>query len=85
MSEITFSKEEKSILVDKLKMYFDKELGQEVGQFDCEFFLDFISAEIGSYYYNKGLSDAQSIVTAKMEDISDAFYEIEKPTNVQNR
>lgn len=85
MSEITFSKEEKSILVDKLKMYFDKELGQEVGQFDCEFFLDFISAEIGSYYYNKGLSDAQSIVTAKMEDISDAFYEIEKPTNFQNR
>ena len=85
MSEITFSKEEKSILVDKLKTYFDKELGQEVGQFDCEFFLDFISSEIGSYYYNKGLSDAQSIVTAKVEDISDAFYEIEKPTSFQNR
>jgi len=85
MSEIAFSKEEKSILVDKLKVYFDKELGQEVGQFDCEFFLDFISTEIGAYYYNKGLSDAQSIVAAKMEDISDAFYEIEKPASFQNR
>jgi len=85
MSEVEFSKEEKSILVEKLKSYFDKELGQEVGQFDCEFFLDFISLEIGAYYYNKGLSDAQSIVTGKMEDLSDAFYEIEKPTSFQSR
>ena len=83
MSEIKFSKEEKSILVDKLQSYFDQELGQEVGQFDCEFFLDFISTEIGSYYYNRGLSDAQSIITSKIEDISDAFYEIEKPTSFQ--
>ena len=83
MSEIKFSKEEKSILVDKLQSYFDQELGQEVGQFDCEFFLDFISMEIGSYYYNRGLSDAQSIITSKIEDISDAFYEIEKPTSFQ--
>ena len=85
MSEITFSKEEKSILVEKLKTYFDKELGQEIGQFDCEFLLDFISSEIGAYYYNRGLSDAQSIVAGKMEDIGDAFYEIEKPTSFQNR
>ena len=84
MSEIKFSKEEKSILVDKLQSYFDRELGQEVGQFDCEFFLDFISTEIGSYYYNRGLSDAQSIIASKIEDISDAFYEIEKPTSFQN-
>lgn len=84
MSEIEFSKEEKSILVEKLKSYFDKELGQEVGQFDCEFFLDFISTEIGAYYYNRGLSDAQAIIANKIEDISDAFYEIEKPTSFHN-
>lgn len=84
MSDIEFSKEEKVILVDKLKTYFERELGQEVGQFDCEFFLDFISSEIGAYYYNKGLSDAQNIVAGKMEDIGDAFYEIEKPTSFQN-
>jgi len=84
MSEIEFSKEEKSILVDKLKSYFDEEWGQEVGQFDCEFFLDFISTEIGAYYYNAGLRDAQSIIASKVEDISDAFYAIEKPTSFRN-
>ncbi len=84
MSDIEFTKEEKSILVEKLQSYFDKELGQEVGRFDCEFFLDFISTEIGAFYYNRGLSDAQSIITSKVEDISDAFYAIEKPTGFRN-
>jgi uncharacterized protein (DUF2164 family) len=83
MPDISFTKEEKTILVDKLKAYFDGELGLEVGQFDCEFFLDFISTEIGAYYYNRGLSDAQSIIASKIEDITDAFYEIEKPTSFQ--
>ena len=84
MSEITFSKEEKEILVQKLKAYFETELDQEVGQFECQFLLDFISREIGAFYYNKGLSDAQAIVLSKIEDITDAFYEIEKPTNLTN-
>ncbi len=84
MSEITFSKEEKEILVQKLKAYFETEMDQEVGQFECQFFLDFISQEIGAFYYNKGLSDAQAIVFSKIEDITDAFYEIEKPTNLTN-
>jgi len=84
MSEITFSKEEKEILVRNLKAYFETELDQEVGQFECQFLLDFISEEIGAFYYNKGLSDAQAIVLGKIEDITDAFYEIEKPTNLTN-
>ena len=84
MSEITFSKEEKEILVRKLKAYFETELDQEVGQFECQFLLDFISEEIGAFYYNKGLSDAQAIVLGKIKDITDAFYEIEKPTNLTN-
>ena len=61
MSEIKFSRTEKEILTQKLKKYFAEELDQDIGQFDCEFLLDFISSEIGAYYYNKGLSDAQAI------------------------
>jgi len=85
MAEIQFSTQEKAILVDKLKKYFDQELRQDIGQFDCEFLLDFISTEIGAYYYNRGVSDAQAIVLGKMEDLTDAFYEIEKPTSFQGR
>jgi uncharacterized protein (DUF2164 family) len=85
MSDIEFSKEEKEILVQKIKAYFNTELDQDIGQFDCEFFLDFISEQIGAFYYNKGLSDAQTIINGKMADIADAFYEIEKMTSFSNR
>jgi uncharacterized protein (DUF2164 family) len=85
MSEIKFSKEEKEVLVQKMKGYLADELDVEIGQFECEFFLDFISTEMGGFYYNKGLADAQVIISSKMEDISDALYEVEKPTAFAKR
>lgn len=80
MSDIEFSTAEKSVLVGKLKTYLSDELSVDIGQFDAEFLLDFISRELGAYYYNKGLSDAQGVFAAKMADVDDALYEIEQPT-----
>jgi len=37
MREITFTEEEKAVLVQKLKRYLDQELDFEIGQFDAEF------------------------------------------------
>ena len=81
MSEVEFSKEEKEILVQKIKRYFVDELDQEIAQFDAEFLLDFFSREVGTYYYNSGLYDAKSLIEDKLETLTDAFYEIEKPTD----
>lgn len=83
MALIEFSKEEKEIIVRKIQLYFNEELEQEIGQFDAEFLLDFFSEEVGAYYYNRGLYDAQAVLQGKMEDIADAIYEIEKPTPVR--
>ena len=80
MSDIEFSKEEKEILIQKIKSYFSKELSQDIGQFDAEFLLSFISNEVGAYFYNRGLSDAQVILKSRLESITDAIYDIEKST-----
>ena len=80
MSEIKFSKEEIKILTKKIQLYFSEELDCEIGQFDSQFLLDFISEQIGPYYYNRGLYDAQSVLENRMESISDAIYDIEKIT-----
>ncbi len=80
MSEIKFSKEEIEIISKKIQLYFSEELGQEIGQFDAQFLLDFISEEIGPYFYNRGLYDAQSILENRMDSISEAIYDIEKIT-----
>jgi len=80
MAEIKFSKEEKEILIGKIQTYFQDELDHDLGQFDADFLLDFFSKEVGSFFYNQGLRDAQSVLEDKLETINDAIYEIEKPT-----
>ena len=81
MSEIKLSKEQKEIIVNKIKLYFNDELDQEIGQFDAEFLLDFFSESVGAYYYNQGLLDAQAVISSKVDEFADALYEIEKPTD----
>ena len=80
MAEIKFSKEEKDILIDKIQTYFQDELDRDLGQFEGDFLLDFFSKEIGSFFYNQGLRDAQSVLEERLETINDAIYKIEKPT-----
>ena len=79
MAEIKFSKEEKDILITKIKCYFREELDQDIGGFDADFLLDFITKEMGVYFYNRGLSDAQAALSNKVDEISEAIYELEKP------
>lgn len=80
MSEIKFSTEEKERIVQKIKLYFNDKLDQDIGQFEAEFLLDFFSEQVGPYYYNRGLYDAKAILEAKLENIDEALYEIERPT-----
>ena len=80
MSDIKFSKDETDLIVSKIKDYFKDELDQEIGGFDAEFLIDFFAKEIGPYFYNRGLSDAQVIFTEKAEELSYLVQELEKPT-----
>ncbi|MFK7915152.1 MAG: DUF2164 domain-containing protein [Pseudomonadales bacterium] len=81
MADIEFSKAERELISQKIKMYFAEELDQEIGQFDAGFLLDFFAEEIGGYFYNRGLYDAQTLIEQRVADISEALYELEKPTD----
>ena len=78
MPEIKFSKEEKEVIVKKSQLYFREELETEIGQFGAQFPLDFFAEEIGLYFYNRGLYDAQAILEKRVDDLSEAIYELEK-------
>jgi uncharacterized protein (DUF2164 family) len=82
MSEITFTREERDVICRKIQLYMSEELEQEIGQFDAGFLLDFFAEEIGAYFYNRGLYDAQAILESRLENIAEAIYEIEKPTQI---
>ena len=80
MSKINLDAEQKKYIVQKIQLYFNDELDQDIGSFDAEFLLDFFSENIGAFYYNQGLLDAEAVINKKLDDSSEALYEIEKPT-----
>jgi uncharacterized protein (DUF2164 family) len=82
MTEIKFSKAELDVITGKIQLYFREELDQDIGQFDAQFLLEFFAEEIGGYFYNRGLYDAQSLLSARLEEISDSLYELEKPVDL---
>ena len=75
---IEFSKDETRAMVADLRRYFTNELDQELGQLPAELLLDFFADQIGAYFYNRGLYDAQAAFAAKMDDVSDAIYSLER-------
>jgi uncharacterized protein (DUF2164 family) len=80
MASIEFSKQEKEVLAKKIQTYFREELENEIGHFDALFLLDFVAEEIGVYFYNRGLYDAQALLEKRIESFGEAIYELEKLT-----
>jgi uncharacterized protein (DUF2164 family) len=58
-----------------IQQYFNRELDQDLAQFDADFF----SEPLGWLYYNSALKEAQAVLENKLEEISGAINEIEKP------
>jgi len=79
MSDITFSPDQKARMVSKIKAYFEDELGQDIGGFEAEFLIDFFATELGAHFYNRGLFDAQQVLTEKMDEVGYVMQELEKP------
>ena len=79
MAFATFTRTEKDAIIRKIQSYFSKELEQEIGSFEAGFLLNFFTEEIGPYFYNLALRDAQAILSRRMDDISGAIDELTKP------
>lgn len=78
MTVMQFSRQERDTMAATLQRYFSEELDQDLGQFEAEFLLDFISTEIGAYFYNRGLYDAQAILQRRLDELGDAILELEQ-------
>lgn len=79
MDKIKFSREEKAEIVRLIQAYFATELDQEIGNVGAELLLDFFAETIGAAFYNRGLYDAQAVLQTRLDEITDAIYQLEKP------
>ena len=75
---IQFTKEERTAVGGRIRDFFARELDQDISQLQAEMVLDFFGSQIGGWFYNRGLADAQAVVAAKAEDIADAIYALER-------
>jgi uncharacterized protein (DUF2164 family) len=62
----------------RLRDWLSKEQDLELGRLPAEMLVDFIEQQIGRLYYNQGLRDAETLIRAKTEDVSDALYGMER-------
>ncbi|TAE24791.1 MAG: DUF2164 domain-containing protein [Candidatus Kapaibacterium sp.] len=77
---IQFTAKEKAAMTEKIRNYAEREWEYELGRFEAEAFVEFLHQNIGAYYYNRGIFDAQTILASRVEDIQDAIANLEKPT-----
>ncbi|ANM11399.1 MULTISPECIES: DUF2164 domain-containing protein [unclassified Rhizobium] len=77
MKKIEFSKDEKAEIVARIRAYFDREL-DPIGALPAEFLLDFFAEEIGPYFYNRGLRDAQAALLKRIEDLAEDIHLLER-------
>ncbi|MGY0614574.1 DUF2164 domain-containing protein [Vibrio sp. FJH11] len=75
---IKLDRVQKETLATAIQDYMQDELSLEIGQFDSEFLIDFITDKLGAVYYNKGVEDAKAVIERRMLELSDELYEIEK-------
>jgi len=75
---IKLERAQKEILAEAIQDYMQDELSVEIGQFDSEFLIDFITEKLAPIYYNKGIEDAKAVIERRMLEMSDELYEIEQ-------
>jgi len=78
MKPDTLNREERSYLASELRAYLDAELDVEIGNMDAEALIDMIGEKLGAAYYNRGLKDAEALMSRKLDDISDELRALEK-------
>ena len=78
MKPIKFEKEERAAIVAKIQRYFVDELDSEIGAIPAELLLNFFTEQIGPFYYNQGLGDAQAAMARMVDNINDEIYGLEQ-------
>jgi uncharacterized protein (DUF2164 family) len=78
MEKDLISREEKERLLLKIQRHLSDEVEIELGRFEVEALVDLVADLLGPHYYNKGLRDAQALLSRQVDQINDALYEMER-------
>ncbi|MCF8506777.1 MAG: DUF2164 domain-containing protein [Caulobacter sp.] len=72
-------KDDRTALARTLRAYLKDELDVEIGGLDAEFLLDVMADRLGPRFYNHGLRDAATALAKRMDVLTEALEELERP------
>ncbi|MFZ5670323.1 MAG: DUF2164 domain-containing protein [Pseudomonadota bacterium] len=72
-------KADREALARRLVRYLKDELDVGIGALEAEFLLDFLGERIGPRFYNQGLRDAAAALAARMDVLTEALEDLERP------
>lgn len=76
-SDFGLDREARTEGVRRIRAYFERERGEELGELAAGFILDFIAEELGHLFYNRALADSQALI-ARAADSLDADIEAQR-------
>lgn len=78
MEKDLISREDMERLLLKVQRHLSDEAEVDLGRFEVEALVDLVARLVGPHYYNRGLRDAQALLARQVDQINDAFYEMER-------
>lgn len=72
--QFQLSDEQKNKAIEAIRVFFENERDESIGDLAAMLVLDFFSEELGAVYYNKGVEDARRYMSDKLDDL----YSLEK-------
>lgn len=66
---IQLSKEDKELMIRKIKEFFLKERDEEIGDLAASLLLDFIVENFAATFYNQGIQDCIVFMKDKLDDL----------------
>lgn len=76
---VALEKDDRLAMARSLRAYLKDELDFEIGGLDAELLLDFLAERLGPRFYNQGLRDAATALAKRMDVLTEALEELERP------
>lgn len=80
---VELSREARQAAAARLRTMLTEELDVEIGALQAEIVLDLLARDVGPIFYNRALADARAVISAKAEDMDEALYGLQRPTELR--
>ena len=73
--DMEISKDDTAEIVGSLKRFFREEMETELSELQAKMLLRYFFKELAPIAYNKGVSDSEAFLRARLEDLSSSCFE----------